>query len=686
MTSTRLGPVGPRRIGRKILWAITACALAEMALALVLSLPLDRIEKASPVVVDQKGVWLRAAPTENGRWRLRADLDRTDPQFLRRLIAIEDKRFWFHPGIDLAALLRAAATDLSAGHVRSGGSTLSMQLARRLDPHARTIRAKLLEATRALGLELIKGKRGVLAGYLTMAPYGGNLEGVRAASLAYFGHEPDHLTDAEQALLIALPQSPEARRPDRHPDAAQRARNHVLARLRKLGLLTEDAAREAGREPIPRRKSFPVRAWAATADIARNANTNAPTLVSTLDAGLQSRLEALAAQTAAGQGAHTSAAIVVVETRTRAVRALISSSGPSGAGEWIDASRALRSPGSALKPFIYAFAFEQGLAAPQTQLIDQRVAYEGYEPENFDRSFHGEVTATEALANSLNVPAVGLIARIGPAAFEHRLEGAGVKLVRPREGLADPGLSLALGGEGITMRDLALLYAALADGGIAKPLAWTALDAAHTPWLPGARLVSTSAANQVLDILREAPPPPGRAPPSLSLDAPKLAFKTGTSYGFRDAVAAGVGDKWTVVVWTGRPDGGARQGQTGREAALPLLFQVFDLLAPNARLASPQTLQVAPAALARLDDTQSGPHILFPPDGAALLAEGLGPDSRGFALIAEGTGLRWFVDGAGLPNDVAGGPPIWRPATPGFYRLDVIDDRGRKAQSRVRVK
>ncbi len=676
----------PRPGVRQVLWAIGVCILAELLLGVFLSLPLDGIERASAVVVDRHGVWLRAVPTDHGRWRLRADLERTDPVFISRLVAMEDKRFWFHPGVDPGSLVRAVLTDLSAGHIRSGGSTLSMQLARRLDPHARTLRAKLLEATRALGLELSLGKRGVLTGYLTMAPYGGSLEGVRAASLAYFGHEPDHLTDAEQALLIALPQSPEARRPDRRPDAARRARNHVLDRLHRLGLISAGAAQEAMQEAIPRRKSFPVRAWAATGDIARAPGATAPTIVSTLDAGLQSRLEIMAAQTAAGQGAHTSVAIVVVETHTRAVRALVSSSGSAGAGSWMDATRSLRSPGSALKPFIYAFAFEQGLAAPETRMIDQKVAYEGYEPENFDRSFHGEVTAREALANSLNVPAVNLMARVGPAAFESRLEAAGARLVRPKGGLADPGLSMALGGEGVDMRDLATLYAALGDGGIAKPLTWTQKEAALTPAHPGVRLVSTAEAGQVLDILREAPPPPGRAPPSLSAGAPKLAFKTGTSYGFRDAVAAAIGDQWTVVVWTGRPDGGARQGLTGREAALPLLFQVFDLLSHDSHPASPQTPQSAPSALARLDEAGQGPQILFPPDGATLLADGLGARSRGFALTAKGDGLRWYAAGAALPDGVAGGPPIWRPDTPGFYILEAIDRRGRKATSKVRVK
>ena len=648
---------------------------------------MDKLRHSSPVVLDRDGGWLRAVPVEQGRWRLRADLARTDPLFVHRLIALEDRRFWLHPGVDPLAVVRAAASDLTAGRIQSGGSTLTMQLARRLDPARRTYGAKLLEALRALGLELRMGKRGVLTSYLTLAPYGGNLEGVRAASLAYFGHEPTSLTNAEQALLIALPQSPEARRPDRHPDAARRARAEVLARMRAAGLISPQEAAEATQEALPRRQAFPVRAWAVSGELARNAPPSRPTVLATLDERLQGRLESLAARAAAAQGDSGLVGIVVIETAGRAVRAAVSQTGRDGAGAWIDATRALRSPGSSLKPFLYAMAFEEGLASPETRLADSPVAFAGYEPENFDRSFHGEVTAREALAHSLNVPAVTLMSHVGPAAFEARLRGAGAEIVRPREGVADAGLALALGGEGISLRDLAMLYAALADDGVAKPLAWTAVDAARNQQASGRRLVSGAAAQQVLDILRDAPPPPGLAPASLSARAPKIAFKTGTSYGFRDAVAAGVGGGFTVVVWTGRPDGGARPGMTGRTAALPLLFEVFDqLLGEGGGAMAPVTLQVAPVALTTIDDGRAGPRVLFPPDGASVLAAGFGPSSAGFALAASGQGLRWYVNGAPLAPGPDKGAPIWRPAGPGFYEVAAVDDRGRTARSRVRVR
>jgi penicillin-binding protein 1C len=418
-------------------------------------------------------------------------------------------------------------------------------------------------------------------------------------------------------------------------------------------------------------------------ELAQGARRSQPTVISTIDARLQGQLEGLAAQTGVSQGQQSSAAIIVVETATRAVRACVTSAGRDRPGGWVDATRALRSPGSSLKPFIYAIAFEEGLLAPQTLLTDAPVAFAGYEPENFDRTFRGEVTAGQALQYSLNVPAVAVLARVGPEAFEARLEAAGARLVRPLAGAADPGLPLALGGEGVTLRDLAMLYAALGDHGVARPLAWTKPDPARSP-NGGHRLVSADAADQVIDILRESPPPPGRAPPALSIGAPKLAFKTGTSYGFRDAVAAGVGDGWTVVVWTGRPDGGARPGMTGREAALPLLFKVFDLLEGGLSPAQDLPLEAAPPALARMAPGAGGPQLIFPPDGAAVLVDGFGPGSRGLALAARGDNLRWYVDGT--PVRETDGQSVWRPDYPGFYRIVAMDEQGRQASARVRIR
>lgn len=670
------------------LLALLGVELVLFALDTAFPPDLGKAERASAVVLDRQGAWLRALPVERGRWRIRADLQRTDSTFVRRLIAVEDARYWLHPGIDPLALARAAASDLLRGRIVSGGSTLTLQTARRLEPRPRTFAAKALDALRALQLQARFTKSEILALYLTLAPYGGNLEGVRAASLAYFGHEPTSLTDAEQAMLIALPQSPEARRPDRHQDRARAARHQVLMKLLRMRMITAQAAAEADADPPPaRRNAFPSLAWQASGQLARRASPRQPTVIATLDAGLQTRLEALAAAAAKAEGESSAAAILVVELNGRAVRASVSGAGRDAPGGWMDLTRALRSPGSSLKPFIYAMAFDEGLAAPDTKLSDAPTRFAGYLPENFDRTFHGLVSVREALAYSLNVPAVTTLQKLGPEAFESRLRSTGADLVRPRSRLADPGLALALGGAGISLRDIALLYAALGDEGRAKPLAWTEAEARRRLGENGVRLVGPDAAQQVLDILRESPPPKGRAPPQLTASGPRLAFKTGTSYGYRDAVAAGVGGGYAVVVWTGRPDGGARSaGFTGREAALPLLFDAFDAL--RAEGAAPQAIApaAAPAALQTLEaEPGAGPRLLFPPNGASLNVDGFGPQSRGLALAAVGERLSWYVEGRPL-NPTPQGDVIWRPAAPGFYRIVVVAPDGRRAEARVRVR
>ena len=677
-----------RPIRRLVFGLIALLGVQCVLLALDAAFPPDvaRAARSSPVALDRRGAWLRALPVEHGRWRIRADLDRTDPTFLARLVRIEDARFWMHPGVDPLSVVRAAASALVHGRISSGASTLTMQTARLLSPHPRTVSYKLLEMVRAVQLEARYSKRQILALYLTLAPYGGNLEGARAASLAYFGHEPQTLTDAEQAMLIALPQAPEARRPDRKPAAARAARARVLGKMLRAGMITPGRAQEADADHVPGRSPFPALAWHAGGELARAAPASQASVISTLDADLQRRLEPLAARTARDQGAEGSVAILVVDLKGRAVRAAVGSGGLDRPGGWIDLTRALRSPGSALKPFIYAFAFEAGVAAPDTEVDDTPRRFADYQPEDFDRVFHGRVTAREALTHSLNVPAVSLLERVGPQTFEARLTAAGARLVRPKAGYRDAGLALALGGEGITLRDMAMLYAALGDSGMAKPLAWTEADARRNEHVRGERLVSAAAARQVLDILREAPTPKGRAPSALTRGGPAIAFKTGTSYGFRDAVAMAVAGDYVIAVWTGRADGGARSGMTGRDAALPLLFDVADQIAPAVSAPRPIAPKSAPEALRQLDRPNAGPRLIFPPDGAVVESPGFGPASRGLALAAGGNGLSWYVDGAPVPVDAVSGRAIWRPAAPGFYRVTVVDAGGRRTEARVRIK
>jgi penicillin-binding protein 1C len=660
--------------------------------------PLEKLQDVSAVVTDRRGTILRVFPVKNGTWRMSAVINAIDPRFVTALLAYEDKRFRSHDGVDAIAMVRAVSSLVSSGHLVSGGSTLTMQTARLLEPRRRSIGSKIIESIRAWQLERRFSKDQILEAYLTLTPYGSNIEGVRAASWAYFGREPDALSPDQIAMLIALPQSPEARRPDLHPRAAVIARARVLTRLAAQGIFAADLAEESSGYPAPTRRSFPAVAWHASEEAVRRAGgSRAGTktdISTTLDSSLQRELEALATRSTSTGQHQGQVAIMVVDIETREVRAAVGSADRSAPGGWLDLTKHARSPGSTLKPFIYGLAFDDGVAAEGTRINDAPRRFATYRPEDFDRVFHGEVTVTEALQHSLNVPAVEALDAVGARRFAATLAFAGTDLSLPLDAQDDVGLPVALGGVGLTLRDLVMLYAALGDGGRALPLSWLATDSQRAAKTPpkGARLMSAESARQIIKILAGAPPPAGRMPARLTPLAPEIAFKTGTSYGYRDAWAAGLSGGFAVVVWSGRPDGAPRPGVTGRAAALPVLFEAFDVLTrvtPARRfglavhLASDERDSPPPAPLARFTREDAAPHVLFPPDGAELWWD---HEHRDFVLVAEGRGrLTWYAEGQPINRNVAG-ESVWFPHGPGFYTLSVVDPEGRTTKTRVRIK
>ena len=671
-------------------WIILAALgglVGLLALDRALPPPLPSADAVSAAVRDRHGEVLRAFPVEEGRWRLAADLDRIDPDFLDALLAYEDERFHQHWGVDFPALVRASRDSLAAGRIVSGGSTITMQLARLIEPRERTLGAKLIQMARALQLEIRLSKTEILELYLTLAPYGGNLEGVRAASWAYFGREPDDLTIDQIAMLIALPQSPEARRPDRQPERAVRARGRVLERLASVGLASPQAAADAAGDPAPMRRPFPADAWHA-ADAIRRAAPDMREPVSTLDRSLQLMLEDSLADELADTDETVQFAAMIIETETRAVRAMAGSASRARPGGWIDLTDRPRSPGSTLKPFIYGMAFDDGLAAPGTRIADLPRRFAGYQPDNFDRSFRGDVTVAEALQHSLNIPAVTTLDGVGARRFNAALGFAGANPLRPRQAGQDDGLAVALGGAGLTLRQIGVLYAALADGGEARPLAWQ--ETARDDFAPvgSFRLLSAESADEIVRVLRRAPHPGGRVPALLARGAPDIAFKTGTSYGFRDAWAAGIVGGYTLVVWTGRADGAPREGVTGRAAALPVLFRLADgvsQLAPRGDMGVDRQAEPPEETPQTLADfrADAAPHILFPPDGAEVWSDRAG---RGFILAAQAPGpVRWFADGETVSENALG-EPVWIPPGPGFYAVSAVDEAGRTSEVRVRVR
>ena len=444
-----------------------------------------------------------------------------------------------------------------------------MQVARLLEPRRRrSFTAKLRQITRALQLEQKLSKNKILSLYLTLAPYGGNIEGIRAASLAYFGKEPKRLTVAEAALLVALPQAPEARRPDRYPAVALAARDRVLDRVAEEGALPRDEVASAKRKPVPHaRQELPALAPHA-ADEVVSAEPDLRVHRLTIDANLQRSLEELARDRAHALGPRISVAIVAVDNATNEVRARVASADyfdASRSGQ-VDMTQSLRSPGSTLKPFIYGLGFEDGLIHPETLIDDRPVRYGSYTPENFDLTFQGTVTVRRALQFSLNVPAIAVLDKVGVNRLAARLEQARAGLVLP-QGEA-PGLAMGLGGVGIRLSDLTMLYAGLARLGDAAPLIERQGQQQGQAAAAGHRLLDPVAAWYVGNVLIGAPPP-DNAPPG------RIAFKTGTSYGYRDAWAVGFDGRMTIGVWVGRPDGSPVPGLVGRASAAPILFDAF---------------------------------------------------------------------------------------------------------------
>ncbi|MFZ0845745.1 MAG: penicillin-binding protein 1C, partial [Pseudolabrys sp.] len=577
--------------------------------------PLGKNLETSHIVLDREGRLLRAYATVEGRWRLPARVDDVDPRFVRLLLGYEDKRFYEHHGVDPFAIGRAAFQLISQRHIVSGASTLSMQVARLLEPREhRSFGAKLRQITRAFELEYALGKDEILSLYLTLAPYGGNLEGIRAACLAYFGKEPKRLSLSEAALLVALPQSPEMRRPDRFPAVARAARDRVLDRAVAQGIVPQDEVARAKSEPSPQaRKALPVLAPHAADEVVA-AEPAMRTHRLTIDASLQKTLEDLARERARALGPQISVAILAVDNATGEIRARVASADyfdARRAGQ-VDMTSALRSPGSTLKPFIYGLGFEDGLIHPETLIDDRPARYGSYTPENFDLTFQGTVTVRRALQLSLNVPAIAVLGKVGVNRLSARLAQAGAALVLPK-GEA-PGLAMGLGGVGIRLTDLVMLYIGLARGGLTTPL----IERAGTSPASARRLLEPVAAWYVGNILIGAPPP-DNAPHG------RIAFKTGTSYGYRDAWAVGFDGRMTVGVWVGRPDGAPVPGLVGRTAAAPILFDAFARsgLVPLPRARAPKGALFAstnklPPPLQRfnlargLSEASEPPRIMYP--------------------------------------------------------------------------
>nr|WP_260986272.1 penicillin-binding protein 1C [Bordetella genomosp. 13] len=695
----------------------TLLILVLAVLVLDRLMPLPRIGAAgAAVVVAEDGTPLRTYPSRDGAWRYPVQPSQVSPLYVQALLTYEDRWFYWHPGFNPLSLVRAGWQWATTGRIVSGGSTLTMQVARLADPAlagqpSRLMSAKLRQIWRAVQLELHYSKDEILSLYLTHAPMGGIVQGAEMGSRLWLGKPAAQLSRAEAALLVALPQAPSRLRPDRHPQAAQAARDKVLDRMAELGVWTPEIVADAKIEnvlapPLRARWLAPLAAQRLMA--ARRRGADASLVRSNLDAEMQSVVEQMLLDRVDVLPPKVSMAALVMDNDSLAIKVYAGSADFSDDSRYahVDMVRGVRSPGSTLKPFLYGLALDEGLIHSESLLMDAPMSFGGYAPGNFQATFSGPVSVAQALQRSLNVPAVDLLDRVGPTRFASVMLGGGVFLRMPAG--AQPNLSLILGGGGTTLEELVGAYRALARGGLAgKPR----LDPAD-PRVES-RMMSVGAAWIIRDIL-EAGGDPDR--PFFQGGAPgrRLAWKTGTSFGFRDAWAVGVTDHWTIGVWVGRPDGTPNPGFFGANVAAPLLHDIVQALPAGSPVVRMQPASVKAVVTCWPLGWRQGSS----PDGrcpearrAWALDDTVPPSFPGYADVAQGplriegvadgsvlrpvpgqhsvtldvgvTGARgevwWMLDGRVHRQGAAGQQQSLSLSRNGRYALTVMDEQGRYA-------
>lgn len=576
----RLLPKITLRGSRALVKRILIVTVHGLALFLLLNwlFPLpDRIDYTT-VITDRNGEPLHAYLTHDQKWRMKTELSEISPLLKRTILAKEDQYFYRHPGINPLAALRALFNNVTKGHRTSGASTITMQVARALEHRPRTLGSKFIESFRALQLEWKYSKDEILQLYLNVVPYGGNIEGVKAASLLYFQKAPDHLSLAEITALSIIPNRPSTLVIGRNNPGIVAERNKWLLRFAAEKVFTRKEIEDALAEPLQAQRTLVPKAAPQFSLKLKNSATG-PLVRSTLQPNTQAMVEKLTADYTRALRLQNirNAAVLVVDNQTRQVLAYVGSADfrdTSDAGQ-VNGATAIRQPGSTLKPLLYGLCFDQGLLTPKTVLTDVPVDYGGYRPENYDQRFNGYVTVEYALENSLNIPAVNSLHRLGTDALIDKLAAANFRQVqKDRRKL---GLSLILGGCGATLEELTGLFCAFANDGVYAPLRYSSADTAARRQ----RLLSPDATYLVTNILSQVARPDFPLSWSATEHLPKIAWKTGTSYGRRDAWSIGYNKRFTVGVWVGNFSGQGVPGLSGANTATPLLFRVFNSIDYN---------------------------------------------------------------------------------------------------------
>jgi penicillin-binding protein 1C len=641
-------------------WCIAIAGLGVLALGWLFgySGPIDqsRLTYAS-YITDREGELLHVLMADDERYRIKTHLEDVDTTFIDLLLAYEDHRYYLHGGVDWLAMSRAAWQWASQGYIVSGGSTLTMQTIRLMEPKPRNVWNKLDQMRKAIALERSHTKDQILFLYLSLAPYGSNIEGVQMASLSWFGKWANELTPAESALLVALPQSPERRRPDRFPARADEARQIVLERALHKGIITNDYLTTALLSPLPRRiKSMPKMAPHLAYQLREQGDLQAKT---TLNAEYQSTLNAIATQT--NLKPNTNMAMILAHAKTGEIHAYIGSQAYMDFNNHgaVDYSRAIRSPGSTLKPFIYAQAASEQLIHLNGIIKDEHINIQGYQPQNLNRRFSGDITIGEALQRSLNIPAVKVLQKLGPERFKSKLAQANIPL---RQG---EGLPIALGGAGLTLHELVSLYTALGNEGKVTNVSATNATDTITHDIFGADQIA-----QINHLLSNNTAGAGRLHGRIKRQA--IAYKTGTGPGGSDAWAIGTNGDYVVGIWIGSPTGDYLAKNTGLAQAVPVMNKVFDGL-PVGQLAQ-QAPQAAPEALASADKAKSELVVRFPVDSSVIEGRNtmvpipIVMENAAYPVMA-------IINGSQVKNLVKGSANI-NLTQPGSYQLSLVDATG----------
>lgn len=563
-------------------WVKVLMAFTVVSVVLNIVFPPKVNVPYSTLITDKKGEILHAFLSTDEKWRMFVELKEITPTLRKAILAKEDKYFSYHFGVNPVAIFRAAFNNITKNRRTSGASTITMQVVRMLDPDERTYWNKISEILRAIQLEIFYSKDEILQMYLNLVPYGSNIEGIKSASYLYFQKSPDRLSLAEVTTLAIIPNRPTSLRLGTKNPLIVEERNKWLKRFQQAKVFDNQLINDALREPLTVvRHEAPKDAPHLSLRLKKQF-TDEAIIHASVSKATQTKVEQMVANYVNRTRAMNinNAAVLVINNETMQVEAYVGSAGFNDKldGGQVDGVQAIRSPGSALKPLLYATAFDKGIITPKNIINDVPTNFNGFEPENFDRKFNGKVSIEFALANSLNIPAVKVVKDLGKAVLIEQLKKADFQTVKKQE--KDLGLSIVLGGCGVTLEEMTQLYAAFANDGN-----WQKAQLIENKFakkkVNTTSIISSSATYLITEILAQIKRPDLPNNFDYTYRLPKIAWKTGTSFGRRDAWSIGYNKKYTVGVWVGNFSGEGVPELSGAEIATPLLFQIFNTIDYN---------------------------------------------------------------------------------------------------------